>query len=262
MRVCNLSSGSDGNITYIETQSAKILIDIGLSCTEVKNRLKFIGVEPEEITAILITHEHSDHIKGLDVFVSKYKPKVFVHEKGIDAVFEKMKKADKNCFYKFTDDDFTLGETVISNVCLPHDSKYCSGYIISSNQRKIAIITDLGHTNDVIINKIKGSSLVYLECNHDIKMLQENPTYPQVLKTRILGKHGHLSNMACAKVVEQLAHSGTKQVMLSHLSTHNNKPELAYSEVCSYLKSVGINEGEHIKISVALTIPTTMFVLS
>lgn len=262
MRVCNLSSGSDGNITYIETQSAKILVDIGLSCSEVQNRLKFIGVEPQEITAILITHEHSDHIKGLDVFVNKFRPKVYVHEKGIEAVFEKMKKADKSCFFKFSDNDFSIGETIISNVCLPHDSKYCSGYIISSNQRKIAIITDLGHTNDVIINKIKGSSLVYLESNHDIKMLHDNPNYPQVLKTRILGKRGHLSNIDCAKVVEQLAKSGTKQVMLSHISPHNNYPELAYKTVCDYLRSVGINEGEHIKISVALTMPTTMFVLS
>lgn len=262
MRVCNLSSGSDGNLTYVETASAKILVDVGLSCTEICNRLKYIGVEPSEINAILITHEHSDHIKGLDVFVNKFHTKVYVHSKGIDAVFSKMKKADKNLFYRFEENDFSIGDAIISNVCLPHDSIYCSGYIISSNQRKIAIITDLGHTNDVILNKIKGSSLVYIESNHDVDMLKNNPNYPMSLKNRILGKNGHLSNLACAKVVEELAKTGTKQVMLSHLSTHNNYPKLAYDTVCGYLNSVGIVEGENIRVSVATVMPSTMFVLN
>ncbi|MBQ3494453.1 MAG: MBL fold metallo-hydrolase [Clostridia bacterium] len=262
MKVCNLSSGSDGNITYVETASAKILIDIGLSCAEVCKRLALLGVEPNQIDAILISHEHSDHIKGLDVFVSKFGTKVYVHTNGISAVFEKMKKAKKNCFYEFADTDFCIKDATISNVTLPHDSVHCTGYIISSNQRKIAIITDLGHTNSVILNKIKGSSLVYIESNHDVEMLKNNPNYPMCLKNRILGKNGHLSNLACAKVVEELAKAGTKQFMLSHLSTHNNTPTLAYTTVCQYLKSVGIIEGINIKISVAMLHPTSMFVLN
>ena len=258
MRICNLSSGSDGNVTYIETAS----VDVGLSCREIENRLKFIGVDPKEINTILITHEHSDHIKGLDVFVNKYSPKVYVHYKGISSVYSKMKKARRSNFYEFSDNDFCIGQTIVSNVCLPHDSAYCSGYIISENQRKLAIITDLGHTNNVILDKIRGSSLVYIESNHDIEMLKQNPKYSESLKARILGKNGHLSNDACAKVVEELAKCGTKQIMLSHISKHNNTPEIAYNTVCKYLKSVGIIEGQHIKISVALTIPTTMFRLN
>lgn len=262
MRVCNLSSGSDGNLTYIETANQKILVDIGLSCLEVTKRLALINVKPEEITAILISHEHSDHIKGLDTFVNKYKTKVYVHCKGINAVYSKMHKASKDCFIEFSDMDFMLGDALIQNVSLPHDSAHCSGYIIHSNKRKISIITDLGYTNDEIISKIKGSSLVYLECNHDVEMLSNNPNYPSMLKARILGKHGHLSNNACAKVCLELALSGTKQIMLSHLSRQNNTPEIAYNTVCKFLSNHGLKEGEHIKISVASIYPSAIFKLN
>ena len=120
----------------------------------------------------------------------------------------------------------------------------------------------MGHTNDVIINKISGSSLVYLESNHDEQMLKNNPNYKASLKARILGKNGHLSNTSCAKVIEQLVKTGTKQIMLSHLSKHNNTDVMAYNTVCNYLKQKGIIEGEHIKISVASLVPSTIFKLN
>ena len=262
MRVCNLSSGSDGNITYIETNTVKVLVDIGLSCAEVCKRLKLLDVEPKDIDAILISHEHGDHIKGLDVFASKYKTKVYVHEKGMGAVYAKMNKLPATQMYAFGDFAFNIGDLQVDNVSLPHDSVHCTGYILSCNKRKISIITDLGHTNDVIINKICGSSLVYLESNHDEQMLKQNPKYKASLKSRILGKNGHLSNISCAKVIEQLVKSGTKQVMLSHLSLNNNTEVLAYNTVCNYLKQKGIIEGEHIKISVASIFPSTIFKLN
>lgn len=259
MRVCNLSSGSDGNCTYVETDKVKVLVDIGLCAKEIEKRLKLLGVEPKDINAILISHEHSDHIRGLDVFASRYKTKVYVHEKGMGAVYAKMNKLPATNMYAFGDFEFSLGDLNIDTVSLPHDSVYCSGYILSSNSRKISIITDLGHTNDVILNKISGSSLVYLESNHDVDMLKSNPNYPEVLKARILGKNGHLSNDDCAKVCEFLVKNGTKQIMLSHLSTKNNTEKLAYDTVCSYLKSKGIIEGENVRISIARLVPTNIF---
>lgn len=262
MRVCNLSSGSDGNSTYIETQNAKILVDIGLSCSEICSRLSLLNVKGEDIDAILISHEHSDHIKGLDVFASKFKTKIYVHSKGIDAVYNIMKKVPKSQFYAFEDLDFSILDLNVSTVCLPHDSVYCCGYIFSNNNRKISIITDLGHTTDVILNKIGGSSLVYLESNHDEVMLRNNPNYPSKLKSRILGKNGHLSNISCAHAIEFLAMTGTKQVMLSHLSRHNNTPQLAYDTVCNYLETRGIIEGVNIKISVASIVPSAIFNLN
>lgn len=262
MRVCNLSSGSDGNVTYLETDNVKVLVDIGLSCAEVCKRLKLLNVEPQQIDAILITHEHNDHIKGLDVFASKYKTKVFVHEKGMGAVYAKMKKLPASQMYAFSDFAFTIGDLTVDNVELPHDSIHCTGYVFSCNQKKISIITDLGHTTSKILEKIGGSSLVYLESNHDVQMLKENPNYSASLKVRILGNKGHLSNIDCARAVEFLCKTGTKQIMLSHISRHNNTQTLAYKTVCDYLKTKGIIEGENIKISVTSIYPSPIFKLN
>ena len=262
MRVCNLSSGSDGNCTYIETDNIKVLVDIGLSASEICKRLKVLGVEPQEIGAILISHEHSDHIKGLDVFASKYKTKIFVHQQGTGAVYSKTKKVLAQQIYSFGDFAFTIGDLIVDNVSLPHDSVHCSGFIFECNKRKISIITDLGHTTDVILNKISGSSLVYLECNHDVDMLKANPKYSASLKARILGKNGHLSNLDCAKACEYLVKTGTKQIMLSHISRHNNTPKLAYNSVCEYLQKKNIIEGRDVKISTASINISTIFKLN
>lgn len=262
MRVCNLSSGSDGNCTYVETDNVKVLVDIGLCASEVAKRLKILGVEPSQINAILISHEHNDHIKGLDVFATKYKTKIYVHTRGVGAVYIKMRKLPASQIYSFDDLPFQISDLCVDNVSLPHDSVHCSGYILSNGSRKISIITDLGHTNDVILNKIKGSSLVYLESNHDINMLKSNPNYPAKLKARILGKFGHLSNLDCAKAIEYLAKSGTKQIMLSHISRKNNTQSLAYTTVCDYLKSVGIVEGKDIKIATTSINMSTIFRLN
>ena len=128
MRVCNLSSSSDGNLTYIETTNAKVLLDAGLSATEIKKRLALLQVLPEEIDAILITHEHSDHIKGVDVFATKYGTKVYVHTKGHRALVSKLKKAKEIKFVLFDDLDFYIKDLRVINFSLPHDSAYCSGY--------------------------------------------------------------------------------------------------------------------------------------
>lgn len=259
MRVCNLSSGSDGNLTYIETLNAKILLDAGLSASEITKRLSLLRVTPDEIDAILITHEHSDHIKGVDVFASKYHTKVYVHNKGYGALTEKLKKSDQIDFVQFDDMDFYIKDLLIGNFPLSHDAKYCTGYTFKEKTKKVSILTDLGYTNDEVLSKIQGSVLVYIEANHDVEMLKNNPSYPLILKQRILGKHGHLSNDACAKAVEFLAKTGTKQVMLAHLSRENNTPELAYNTVCNHLKECGIQEGKNIKIATASIYPSYIF---
>lgn len=259
MRICNLSSGSDGNVTYIETQKAKIILDAGLSAREITNRLALLQVVPEQLDAILITHEHSDHIKGVDVFASKYHIPVYVHTKGYWALTEKLKKANDIKFVQFDDLDFFIKDLKVTSFELSHDAEYCCGFCFMENTKKVSILTDLGYTNSEVLSKIIGSTLVYLEANHDENMLMNNPSYPLVLKQRIRGKHGHLSNMSAAKVIETLAQTGTKQVMLSHLSRENNTPELAYTTICNYLKERGIIEGEHIKIATTSIYPSFVF---
>lgn len=259
MRICNLGSGSDGNMTYIESQNAKILIDIGFSTLEATRRLALLGVLPEEITAILVTHEHSDHIKGIDVFACKYGTKIYVHKKGATALKSKLKKAHKIQFIEFDDNEFFINDIKIKSFALPHDSKYCCGYTVWENGKRVSFLTDCGFATTDTIKNLEGSTLVYLEANHDEAMLRRNPNYPAVLKERILGKHGHLSNISAGEIIEQLAKSGTKQVMLSHLSTENNTPTLAYNTICNYLKTKNISEGTDIKISVTSTMPSSIF---
>lgn len=259
MRICNLGSGSDGNLTYIETARAKVLLDAGLSASEIKKRLALLQVAPEEINAILITHEHSDHIKGLDVFASKYNTKIYVHTKGYNALLAKLKKSNSMSFVLFDDLDFFINDLKVSNFSLPHDSEYCSGYSFLEKTKKVSILTDLGYTNTEVLSKIAGSTLVYLEANHDVDMLNQNPNYPLILKQRILGKRGHLSNMSAAEVIYNLAQSGTKQIMLSHLSRENNTPELAYNTICDYLKQRGVEEGKNIKIATTSIYPSYIF---
>ncbi len=257
MRVINLASGSDGNLTYIESGDQKILLDIGLSCTETVKRLELLGVSPNEISAIIISHEHGDHTKGLDVFSSKFSTPVYAHESvwlGLDDKVKKVSSLNRKTF----EGDFSLNDLLICPVEVPHDVK-CYGFSFCEGDKKLSVVTDLGHVNDKILNSIKGSGLVYLEANYDRNMLMAGTKYPLTLKRRIDGPNGHLSNAVSAEVIEFLTKTGTRQIVLSHLSKENNSPSLAYSSICETLGEHGIIEGEHIKIDVAREVPTSIF---
>ncbi len=259
MRICNLSSGSDGNLTYIECGNTKVLVDDGLSSKETIKRLILLGVSPLDINAVLVTHEHSDHIKGIDNFCSKYNIPVYVHEDGLKPLENKLTKHIR--IIPFKDTGFEIDELGVQSFAVPHDVVRCTGYSFYENQKKISIVTDLGHTTSEIINNLAGSTLVYLEANHDVQRLLNNPRYPSLLKSRILGERGHLSNNASAETIYELLKSGTRQVVLSHLSTENNTPTLAYESVKSALEEHGVIEGTHIKIDVATVNPGAIFKL-
>ncbi len=257
MRVINLSSGSDGNVTYLENDGVKILVDAGLSATEITKRLDLIGVKPNEIDAILLTHDHSDHTKGIDVFSSKYNTPVYAHERvwlSFDPKATRMSSANRKTF----SGDFTYKGLDIQAIEVPHDVA-CYGFSIENNNKKISILTDLGHTNDRILSSIANSQLVYLEANYDKQMLLDSKNYPLSLKMRISGPNGHLSNKASCEVVDFLARTGTRQVVLSHISKDNNTPDLAYGYMCQHLSVHGIEEGSDICIDVASTKPGMFF---
>ncbi len=259
MRVCNLSSGSDGNLTYVECEKTRILIDDGLSSKETIKRLCLLGISPVDINAILITHEHTDHIKGIDNLCSRYNIPVYVHKDGLIPLKSKLIKNIN--IIPFDDFDFEIGDIGIQSFAIPHDVKRCSGYNLYENNKKISILTDLGHTTNEIIKNLAGSTLVYLEANHDVNLLMNNPKYPYSLKKRILSNWGHLSNESSAEVIYQLLQNGTKQVVLSHLSKENNSPNIAYEQVVTYLHKKDVIEGVHIKIDVATTNPGAIFKL-
>lgn len=251
MRIVNLSSGSDGNITYIESEKSRILLDNGLSCAESVKRLEIIGINPNEINAIIVSHEHSDHIKGIDIFSKKYNIPVYAHQDVWNGLDEKLKKVE-NKNRKIFDGKFQLNELEINPVEVPHDVK-CYGFSFSEKDKKICVVTDIGHFTDKIMNEIKGSKVAYIEANYDRDMLINGTKYPLSLKRRIAGPNGHLSNLDSGDAVNFLAINGTKQIVLSHLSKENNTPILAYNSVCEVLKKDQIIEGRDIRIDVAST---------
>ena len=259
MKVINLSSGSEGNLTYIETDKAKILVDMGLSCKEVENRLLLLGVDGNDIDAIVVTHEHVDHTKGINVFSKKYDVPVYAHDEVWPGLGDKLNKVSEQNRKVFTD-SFVIKDLLIEPVELPHDVK-CFGFSFIEKDKKISILTDLGHTTDKIFEAVKGSVLIYLEANHDINMLKHCEKYPLTLKMRIAGPRGHLSNDATVDFIEKLVKTGTKQIVLSHLSKENNSPDFAYTYITEKLAERGLIEGETFKIDVATTKPTTLFKL-
>ncbi len=257
MKVINLSSGSDGNLTYVESEHSRIIVDDGVSCKETEKRLSLLGVSGSDLDAIVVTHEHVDHIKGINVFSKKYNLPVYAHNDvwvSLDDKLNQVSSENKKVF----SETFAVKDLVINPFEVPHDVK-CFGFSILENDKKISIVTDLGHTTEQIYNQIKESQLVYLEANHDITMLKNCVKYPLSLKMRIAGANGHLSNDASAEMIGRLVESGTKQIVLSHLSRENNTPELAFNYITSKLAEKGLVEGETFRIDVALTRPTTLF---
>lgn len=262
MRVINLSSGSDGNLTYIETETTKILVDAGLSCKEIELRLSLLNVRGNEIDAILVTHEHSDHIKGIDVFASKFKTKIYAHIDEWPILSTKLCKINDSQKCCFSSSSFEVNDLLITGFKVTHDSVCCVGYTVENKGKKVSLLTDLGIVKQQILQYIFGSQLVYLEANHDEEMLKNNIHYPANLKRRILSNNGHLSNIASAETISILAQNGTKQIVLSHLSKENNDPILAYTTIKDYLANKGIIEGENIKIDVASTKPGKIYKIS
>ena len=251
MKVCTLASSSKGNCVLIYNETTKILIDIGITIGELEAKLNMLGIEPYEITAILNTHEHIDHTKNIGAFMRKYGTPLYCHIDGYERLLAKLGKVNTNLITRFVDMPFDIGDMQIRAFKLPHDAVSCVGYTLADGDKRVSIATDLGHYDDEIISNLMGSRLVILESNHDEKMLINNPKYPYSLKQRILGKSGHLSNKLSAQAILKLVGTGTKQILLAHLSEDNNTPEVAYNTVCSYLYNYGIIEGQHIRIDVA-----------
>lgn len=249
MRVCNFASGSKGNCTYIETEKSKILVDMGISLSLAEKYLKELSIEPSDINAIIISHEHWDHTKGVKAFAKKYDADIYCHESLFYEIVSTLNGAGHNLIG--FNSDFFIADMHIYPFALPHDSLSCHGFMVVEGNAIVSIVTDLGYMPNKVLDIIKSSTLVYLESNYDPQLLFACTKYPQYLKNRISSRNGHLSNIDCAKIVEILAQNGVKQVVLSHISENSNTELLAYTTVCEYLKSKGIAEGTHIRVDVA-----------
>lgn len=251
MKVCTLASSSKGNSTLVFTENTRILIDAGITHSELSTKLEKLGLSCDDITAVVVTHEHSDHIKGIGSLMRKNGTLVYVHTNGYDALIKRIGKVNKSDVIQFFDQDFMIGDLVLTPFRLSHDASCCVGYSITDGKNKMTMATDLGVFTADLVEYFEGSKLVILESNHDVQMLLDNPRYSFLLKNRILGKNGHLSNKTASQIVEKLAHMGVKQVVLAHLSEENNTPEVCYKATYNYLASVGIVVGVHINIDIA-----------
>lgn len=234
MRVCVLSSGSKGNCSYIETNSHKILIDIGNSCAYVERSLRKINVDPDSIDIILITHAHVDHIAGLRVFVKKHKVKVFMTQ----AI---LKESKLNIDFLKMDKCIKMDSMVISTIKTSHDVDDSLGYIIEDGLLSVVYITDTGYINERYYKQLRNKNVYIFESNHDPELLMNNDNYPYHTKIRILGDKGHLSNADSAYYLSEFIGSNTKKVYLAHLSEQNNTDLLALSSLQKKLKSKGID---------------------
>ncbi len=251
-RFCSLFSSSSGNCIYVGQPEGGILIDVGVSAKRTAETLDCIGVDINSVGAIFVTHEHSDHVAGVRVLASKHKISVYSSAGTLEAMAEGGILNGKFPAEEINKQGMEVNGMFIRPFHTPHDSRESLGYTIeTADGNRIAIATDIGTITDEVLNNITCSQLVLLESNHDIRMLQNNPNYPYMLKRRILSNQGHLSNDMCAKTAQTLIESGTTRLILGHLSKENNLPELAYQTTAAALSTKGMQEGSDYILRVA-----------
>lgn len=251
MKVITLASGSKGNCTLLQTQKTNILIDAGIGTKEIEEKLNMLNVPCEQIYGILVTHEHSDHIKSVGVFARKYGCFVFAEEREWGVLSKKIGKLDEVQKISFRAGTFYIKDITVCAFELPHDCNLCLGYSFYNMGSKISIATDFGHPTKNILENLKDSNILILEANHDENLLINNPNYPNILKHRILSSVGHISNRTTAGVIRDIYTSRLKQVVLAHLSEENNSPMLAYNTIKAELSACGLIEGKHLFIDVS-----------
>ncbi len=249
LKLCVLASGSSGNCTYVASETTHLLIDAGLSGKKTIELLEQVDANAEHLNAICLTHEHSDHRSGLGVLQRKLGVKLFGNAGTIEAVEmdKKLKGLDWNVFSAGA--QFSIGDLVVEPFSVPHDSYDPVGFIICCDDIKVGVITDMGIATVAIRERLKGCMALVVESNHDEDMLRDADR-PWMLKQRIAGRQGHLSNSQAAELIVEVAGTELKTVFLAHLSGDCNTPELAFSNMRSVLDE---NNLEHIDVQMTFS---------
>ena len=241
LKFCSLYSGSSGNSSLIQSKNINILVDAGVSRKKIVDALASINVGIENVSAILITHEHSDHTQSITTLSKKYNIPVYANKKTWEAMVDKKDKISKeNIMYFNNNKSFSLNDLKIVPFDIPHDAANPCGFTISDGESKISIATDIGHITTSILDNIKDSNFLLLEANYEPDVLKCS-SYPFHLKERIASPIGHLSNIEAGKTINYLANFGVKNIMLGHLSKENNFPELAYKSVLEQIENKDLN---------------------
>ena len=233
IKIYSLFSGSSGNCTWFKIGELQFLVDAGGSCKAINDALGTLGSSLDRISHVFVTHEHSDHVKGLPVICRRYKPTVHIHKSSYKSSAALCGAIDPALvdFFEPVKDEMLLDENVsIRAFPTPHDSRHSCAYVIRCGDRRFAVATDMGYVTKGAAEALVGVEALILESNYDQKMLK-NGSYPDYLKYRIASDRGHLDNKVAAKFAAHLAKSGTKTVVLGHLSEENNTPKIALSQL-------------------------------
>ena len=246
MKIHTLFSGSKGNCTLIQCDGVNILLDAGFSYKSIVCALKKRGLAPQDIAAIVITHEHSDHVSALPSWGKYCATPIYAPAPIADYLQQRA------CFCEVypIEATFNIGHVTVDVYECSHDARACCGYRFSAGHKRFACVTDTGCCTDALIDFLSPCSAIMLESNHDVKMLIEG-AYPPVLKRRILSDFGHLSNVQMAEVVQKIANSRVKTIILAHLSENNNTKELAFNAAVQALNACGLTEGKDVTVHVA-----------
>ncbi|WP_085522460.1 MBL fold metallo-hydrolase [Tuberibacillus sp. Marseille-P3662] len=248
MRFSVLASGSTGNAVYIETEQQRLLIDCGLSGKKMQQLLDKVGKDPREIDAILVTHEHSDHIKGLGVFARKFQTPIYANAKTWQAMDGHIGDIALDQKFTFeTDTSQTFADIDVESFGVSHDAAEPMFFVFHHNRKKLALLTDLGYVSDRIHGYVRESDAFILEANHDIQMLMMG-RYPWNVKRRILGDSGHISNEDAGAALTGFLGNTTKHIYLAHLSQDNNMKDLARLSVQQKLEEIGLCVGRDLDL--------------
>ena len=237
-----LYSGSSGNSTLIEHKNTTLLVDAGVSGKSIVSALISCDTRPESLSAILVTHEHTDHIKSVGTLSRKFDIPIFANSATWEAMTGKIGEvSEKNIRVFDTSRDFCIGDINILPFSIPHDAADPVAFSFSAGKARASVATDIGHVTSEIFSILSKNDIILIESNHDIDMLKKG-IYPDTLKRRILGDKGHLSNESCATLLTSLYNTGVKRAILGHLSRENNTEELAYTIASRTISNAGIGD--------------------
>ncbi len=240
---CPLASGSKGNAIYFGTKTTRVLIDAGLPAKAIIDRLKEIDVDPKTLQAILITHDHSDHIAGVAALAERFQIPVLANAETAKGIIGMLRVKPRFKIFA-TGEIFCFGDLEIMPFSVPHDTLDPVAFLFQYGSLKIGFCADLGHVTSLVRKALENCNYLYLEANHQVSMVHAC-SRPQIYKTRVLGKQGHLSNEECGKLLQSIYHPGLKHVHLAHLSSECNVPEVALQVVRDHLA------GKEVEISIA-----------
>lgn len=247
-QVCILGSGSSGNAIYIASTKTRLLIDAGLSARQIALRLEQLGVVPESINGICVSHEHGDHVAGLRVLQKRHGIPIYANTGTLQGIMRQPKSSEISARIFQTGSPFEIGDISIEPFSVPHDAYEPVGFRMQTQSSCVGVVTDLGMGTSLIREKLKGCQAIIMESNHDEDLLREAPR-PWPLKQRIRSRQGHLSNIDAARLISDSATEALEHVFLSHLSSDCNTPEIAMSTVASQLRLDGLG---HISLEISL----------